>query len=89
MTKKYGALMSQILDDFFFVSPVHSEKCSADLSTFISIFRDIGVSLKKESTVWPTTNIVIYGIEIDSVNKVSRLSEPKVPKERRFFPYMG
>ena len=87
MTEKYGALMSQILDDFFFVSPVHLEKCSSDLSTFISIFRDIGVSLKKETTVRPTTNIVIYGIEIDSVNKVSRLSEPKVPKERRFSLY--
>lgn len=82
MTENYGASMSHILDDFFFVGPAHSSKCAIDLSTFISICRDLGVPLKQEKTVWPTTNIVIYGIEIDSVTMVSRLPDPKVLKIR-------
>ena len=82
MTEKYGASMSHILDDFFFVGPGGSNKCSADLSTFISICSDIGIPLKKEKTVWPTTSLIIYGIEIDSVNMVSRLPEQKVIKIR-------
>ena len=72
--------MSHILD-FFFVGPDNLVKCLADLSTFISVCRDIGVPLKKEKTVWPTTNIVIYGIEVDSVAMVS-YSETKVFKIR-------
>ena len=42
MTEKYGASMSHILDDFFFVAPADSSKCAIDLSTFISICRDLG-----------------------------------------------
>ena len=82
MTERNGASMSHILDDFFFVGPADSNKCSDDLSTFISLCGDIGVPLKKEKTVWPTTCIVIYGIEIDSVSMMSRLPEPKVTKIR-------
>ena len=66
----------------FFVGPADSNKCSFDLSTFICLCRDIGVPLKKEKTVWPTTSLIIYGIEIDSVNMVSRLLEEKMIKIR-------
>lgn len=54
-TTKYGARMSHILDDFFFIGPAQSNKCSSDFSRFISICEDIGVPLKQEKTVWPTS----------------------------------
>ena len=54
-----------------FVGPADSNKCSCDLSTFICNCRDIGVQLKKEKTVLPTTSLIIYGMEIYSVNMVS------------------
>ncbi|MEW8547651.1 MAG: reverse transcriptase domain-containing protein, partial [Candidatus Thiodiazotropha sp.] len=80
MTIKFGAVMSHILDDFFFIGPPNSNKCSADLSKFVSLCADIGIPLKQEKTVWPTTKLVIYGIEVDSVEMVSRLPEEKVLK---------
>ena len=80
MTSNFGAVMSHILDDFFFIGPANSNKCYNDLATFVSICADIGIPLKREKTVWPTTKLVIYGIEVDSVEMVSRLPEEKVSK---------
>lgn len=74
--------MSHILDDFFFIGPAQSNKCSADLSRFISICEDIGIPLKQEKTVWPTSKLVIYGIEVDSTEMVCRLPLDKVLKIR-------
>lgn len=82
MTTKYGARMSHILDDFFFIGPAQSNKCSSDLSRFISICEDIGIPLKQEKTVWPTSKLVIYGIEVDSTEMVCRLPLDKVLKIR-------
>lgn len=37
MKVKYGAVMSHIIDDFFFVGPSNSEMCGISLSRFLSI----------------------------------------------------
>ena len=60
MTGKFGAIISHILDDVFFVGPPNSNKCSADISKFVSICA--GIPLKQEKTVWPSIKLVIYGI---------------------------
>ena len=80
MTSNFGAVMSHILDEFFFIGPANSTKCYIDLATSVSICADIGIPLKREKTVWPTTKLVIYGIEVDSVEMVSRLPVEKVSK---------
>ena len=51
MATLFGARMRHILDDFFFMGPAKSNKCSTDLARFISICEDIGIPLKQEKTV--------------------------------------
>ena len=80
MSHNFGASMSHILDDFFFIGPANSIKCHSDLANFISICEDIGIPLKREKTVWPSTKLVIYGIEVDSSEMISRLPDEKVTK---------
>ena len=48
MTINFGAVMSHILDDFFFIEPANSTKCYNDFATFVSICADIGIPLKRE-----------------------------------------
>ena len=80
MEVKYGAVMSHTIDDFFFVGPSNSEMCGISLSRFLSICKDISIPIKEDKTVLPTTKIVIYGIEVDSDQTVTRLPEEKVTK---------
>lgn len=72
--------MSHILDDFFFVGPPNSISCSNDLASFLFLCKSIGVPIKMEKTKAPTTNLVIYGIEVDSVNMECRLPVDKIQK---------
>lgn len=72
--------MSHILDDFFFVGPPNSISCSNDLASFLFLCKSIGVPIKMEKIQAPTTNIVIYGIEVDSVNMECRLPVDKIQK---------
>ena len=83
MLNKYDACgMSHILDDFFFIGPKKSEKCMQDLSNFLEVAVKLGVPIKKEKTEYPSTKIIIYGIEIDSVAMESRLPTEKLQKIR-------
>ena len=66
---------------FLFVQWVQINVQLIYLHLFLFFFY-IGIPSKKEKTVWPTTSLIIYGIEIDSVNMVSRLPEQKVIKIR-------
>lgn len=72
--------MSHILDDFFFVGPPNSITCRNDLASFLFLCKKIGVPIKMEKTQAPTTNIVIYGIEVDSVKMECRLPVDKIQK---------
>ena len=55
-------------------------RCVISLSRFLSICKDIGIPIKEDKTVLPTTKLVIYGIEVDSDQMVTRLREEKVAK---------
>ena len=54
--------------------------CGISLSRFLSICKDIGIPIKEDKTVLPTTKIVIYSIEVDFDQMVTRLPEEKVAK---------
>lgn len=82
MECKYGATMSHILDDFFFVGPAGSSLCHRSLSTFLNICADIGVPIKQEKTTSPDTCLTIYGIEVDSIAMITRLPQDKIEKIR-------
>lgn len=60
-TKYHAAGMSHIIDDF-----LCSDKSLHDLHYFLQLCNRIGIPIKAEKTVYPTTVITIYGIEIDS-----------------------
>ncbi|CAG2249858.1 unnamed protein product [Mytilus edulis] len=81
MQSKYrSGGMSHILDDFLFVGPPQSQKCNQDLQTFIQLCNRLGIPIKKEKTVLPTTVITIYGIEVDSNIMECRLPQEKIEK---------
>ena len=83
MLNKYDAAsMSHILDDFFFIGPPHSQKCSNDLQTFLEMCNRINIPINNNKTIEPTSMLTIYGIEVDSVAMESRLPQDKVHKKR-------
>lgn len=85
--KSHTQGMSHMIDDFFFFGKQGSQSCVQDLSQFISLCSDIGVPIKHEKTVLPSTVITIYGIEIDSVAMECRLPKEKVEKIREKLQY--
>lgn len=82
MENKYGAKMSHLIDDFFFISPANSTNCYDSLALFIDMCASLNIPIKYEKTVLPTTCLTIYGIEIDSSLMFSRLPDDKVVKIR-------
>lgn len=83
MCKKFQARgMSHMIDDFFFIGDKSSSDCERDLNQFISMCSDIGVPIKHEKTILPSTVITIYGIEVDSEVMESRLPLEKIEKIR-------
>ena len=74
-TKYQVACMSHILDDFLFVGPPKSDKFQQDLDKFLTLCSKLGVPIKVEKTVQPTTVITINGIELDSCNMECRLPQ--------------
>lgn len=82
MTKFHAAGMSHILDDFFFIGPPNSEKCKVDLAAFLALCQRVGIPINKEKTFGPLTKLVIYGIEVDSIEMMSRLPQDKIDKCR-------
>jgi hypothetical protein len=60
------------------VKGVGNIKCLVDLQCFSSLCSRLGVPLKPEKTILPTTTIVIYGIEFDSNKLECRLPVVKI-----------
>ncbi|XP_062572622.1 uncharacterized protein LOC134234551 [Saccostrea cucullata] len=72
--------MSHMIDDFFFIGPPASDSCLTDLNNFISLCDKIGIPLNPNKTCLPNTNIIIYGIEVDSIAMECRLPDDKISK---------
>ncbi|KAK3092911.1 hypothetical protein FSP39_008779 [Pinctada imbricata] len=80
LTKYKAAGMSHILDDFFFIGPPASDKCRHDLASFLLLCKKINIPINMDKTLPPTTKLIIYGIEVDSVKMENRLPEEKLAK---------
>lgn len=74
--KIYG--ISHLLDDLFFVGKTGTAECLTALNTFLALADNLGISIKSEKTVYPTTCLTIYGIAIDSKAMVARLPRDKM-----------
>jgi hypothetical protein len=78
MEFKYKAAgMSHIIDDFLFVVPPKSNKCLQDLNAFLTLCPKIGISIKDEKTVLPTTVITIPFMNIFQACKSALASHVK------------
>ncbi|XP_056017308.1 uncharacterized protein LOC130053772 [Ostrea edulis] len=69
-----------ILDDFLFVSPAPARLCQVGLDRFMTMAERIGLPIKQEKTVLPTTCLVFMGLELDTVAMEIRLPLEKCRK---------
>jgi hypothetical protein len=53
-----------VLDDFLFVGPPNSDLCHKTLFQFLDMAQYIGIPIKDEKTVFPTTKILFLGLEL-------------------------
>jgi hypothetical protein len=60
------------------VGKADTSECLSSLNTFLSLADSLGIPITAEKTQYPTTMITIYGIAIDSIEMVARLSVNKV-----------
>ena len=70
--------MSHIIDDFMFVGPPNSKICKSYLDAFFRLSKAIGIPLKHQKTVLPSTCVSVHGIEIDTINMEIRLPGDKL-----------
>ncbi len=72
--------MSHILDDFMFFGPPNSPQCKRNLNTFMILADSLGLPIKKAKTIWPTTNLELHGLTVDTETMQLRIPADKVAK---------
>ncbi len=70
--------MSHILDDFLFFGPPQSSICLNSLNSFLLLAKSVGLPIKEEKTVLPSTVVEMHGITFDSINMSLSLPQDKV-----------
>ena len=74
-----------VLDDFLFLGPPQSSDCYRALLAFHVLEKEIGLTIKTEKTVYPTTQLIFMGIEFDTVCFEVRLPHDKFAKLKSRF----
>ncbi|MCP3929088.1 MAG: hypothetical protein GY705_08310, partial [Bacteroidetes bacterium] len=72
--------MSHILDDFLFFGKQGSIDCEIGLKAFLTLCESLGLRIKPEKTVWPSTRVEMHGILFDSMEMTLSLPQDKVVK---------
>ena len=72
--------MSHILDDFMFFGPPGSPECLNSLNAFLLLTESIGLPIKQEKTVLPSTCVELHGINFDSEKMEMSLPKDKVDR---------
>ena len=70
--------VSHIIDDFIFIGSPNSPECAQSLDKFMALASDIGVPIKNDKTVFPSTQVILHGIEVDTVSLRAKLPEDKL-----------
>lgn len=65
------------LDDFLLVSEGQGQ-CEAALNCFLAMFRQLGVTVSEQKTVWPTRSVVFLGLGIDTQTMAMYIPAEKV-----------
>ena len=71
-----------LLDDFLLVGPPSFPFCSKQLQLFLNFCKEVGIPLKQEKTVHPTTVLTFLGLELDTKAMEIRLPSDKLLKIR-------
>lgn len=70
--------VSHIMDDFIFIGAPSSNECQSALDAFLSLTKDIGIPIKHEKTVLPSTKIEVHGILLDTSTLIASLPNDKI-----------
>ena len=77
----YGfTYVTHILDDFIFVGSPGTYSCMQGIRAFVALCKYLRVPIKQSKTVYPTTTVSVYGIEIDTLAMTARLPKEKIDK---------
>lgn len=78
LTNKFNiAFVLHYLDDFF-KADKSFESCSVGVASILQIFQQLGVPIALDKLAGPCTVLTYLGIEIDTVNMVTQLSQEKL-----------
>ena len=70
--KFHISYMSHILDDFIFFCKTLPD-CHSSLSRFFELSNMVNLPIKQYKTVFPSTTVILHGIEVDTVNQTLAL----------------
>ena len=70
--------VSHIVDDFIFVGPANTNTCQAALDTFLNLASDLGVPIKNDKTIQPSTCVEVHGILLDTCTLMAKLPQDKL-----------
>ena len=70
--KFHISYMSHILDDFMFFCKTLPD-CHSSLSRFFELSNMVNLHIKQSKTVFPSTTVILHGIEVDTVNQTLAL----------------
>ena len=74
--------LTHIIDDFMFFGPPKSLVCSTSLLAFLTLSADAGIPIKAPKTCPPSSNAILYGIEVDTSAMEARLPQEKLDRSR-------
>ncbi len=74
--------MSHILDDFLFFGHQGTNECLKGIQAFLAFTKSVGLPVKADKTVWPSTKVEMHGILFDSDRVVLSLPPDKVEKAK-------
>ncbi len=66
------------LDDFFFAGKANTRECALTLNDMLGLCDAVQAPLKPEKVIGPSTQMIILGIELDTVLMQAQLSQDKL-----------
>ena len=78
LLNSYNVCDLHYLDDFFTAGPCDSNLCAQNLATSRAVCDSLGLPLHPDKCIGPSSCLVVFGIELDSVAQVARLPAEKL-----------
>ena len=80
---KFGTThMSHILDDFMFFGKPNTNECLLGLNSFLQLAKSVNIDVKHEKTIFPSTQVELHGLLVDTKKMEISLPQDKLSKAR-------